>query len=279
MTRTNDRFIRQRKDFLEIVFQRLVIGNVPTTHGAREKRIAHDRDRARETGHHIGHSAARVTPGQSGIDLQIAKLETFPLLDCFCAGNWFSCWGKNVRAGFFSQARQIRDMIGVRVRKENKSHAQFVVVRKAYHFAAIGPRIKSCRRTTCWVPDEICVNGHIVIMAVELSEAVHLINFFGVPFALGKFTKCSRGETQNRRNAQKRQLIEIALSQLTDFLRADPRFFCQFAIGNAQAALRFADDIPDVVFERNHSPSSNVYRLRLLQRYTVTRSSRGRRWS
>ena len=47
-------------------------------------------------------------------------------------------------------------------------------------------------------------------MAVELIEAVHLINFFGVPFVLGKLAKCSRGETQNRRNAQKRQLIEIA---------------------------------------------------------------------
>ena len=90
-------------------------------------------------------------------------------------------------------------------------------------------------------------------MAVELIEAIHLISLFGVPFVLGKFTKCSRGETQNRRNAQKRQLIEIALPQLTDFLRADPRLFCQFAIRNAQAALRFADDITGVVFERNHS--------------------------
>jgi hypothetical protein len=48
-------------------------------------------------------------------------------------------------------------------------------------------------------------------MGVELSEAIHLINFFGVPFAPSKFTKCSRGETQNRRDAQKSQLIEVAL--------------------------------------------------------------------
>jgi hypothetical protein len=37
--------------------------------------------------------------------------------------------------------------------------------------------------------------------------------------------------------------------------------------------LRFADDITGVVFQRNHSPWSNVYRLPLLARYIVTRSS------
>jgi hypothetical protein len=30
------------------------------------------------------------------------------------------------------------------------------------------------------------------------------------------------------------------------------RFFGQLRIGNAQAALRFSDDVTDVVFEWNH---------------------------
>jgi hypothetical protein len=73
-----------------------------------------------------------------------------------------------------------------------------------------------------------------------------------MPFILGDLTKRSPGETQGRRNAQKRQLIEIALPQFAEFLRADSRFFRQFGIGNAQAALRFANDVSGIVFEWNH---------------------------
>ena len=73
-------------------------------------------------------------------------------------------------------------------------------------------------------------------MGVELREAFPLINFFRVPFILGDLAKCSGRKAQDRRYAQKRQLIEIALPQFADFLRADSRFFCQFGIGYAQAA-------------------------------------------
>src|SRR6266480_4057889 len=67
VTRTNDRFIRQGQNFLEIVLERIIVGNVAATHGAGEKRIADDRDWPGETGHHVRHSPARVAPGQPRI--------------------------------------------------------------------------------------------------------------------------------------------------------------------------------------------------------------------
>src|SRR5437899_3605619 len=103
-------------------------------------------------------------------------------------------------------------MVGVGVGKENKFHSQLLPVRKAHHFTAIGAGIKSCRSTTRRIPHQIGIDGHAVIMRVELAETVPLINFFRMPFAPGKFAQWSRRETKNRRYTQKRQLIEIAVS-------------------------------------------------------------------
>src|SRR5436190_21801176 len=206
----------------------------------------------RETGHHIRHSAWGMTPGESRIDLQVAKPKTFSLVNELRARNWFPSWCKNICAGFLTQTRQVRDMIGVSVRKENELYIEFLAVRKADHFGGIGASIKSRGGTTRRVPDKIRVDCHIVVVGVELREAVSLINFLWMPFALGEFAKRSRGKAQHRCNAQKRQLIEIALAQCPDFLRTDTRFFCQFSIGDAQAALRFSNDVTDIVFERNH---------------------------
>ena len=197
-----------------------------------------------------------MAPGQTRVDLQIAESKPFSFFDCFRAGNWFASGSKNLPTSFLAQARQVRDMIGVSMGKENEVHVQFMAVGKAHHFTAVRAGIKSRCGTTRRVPDKIGVDRHVVIMRVELREAVSLINFFRMPFAFGEFAKRLPGETQNRRNAQKGLLIKITLAQLTDFLRTDTRFFRQFGIGNAQATLRFSDDVTDVVFEWYHIRSS-----------------------
>ena len=96
--------------------------------------------------------------------------------------------------------------------KEDQFHSQLLPIRRTHHLTAIGAGIKSCRSTTRWIPHQIGIDCHAVIMRVELSEAVSIINFFRMPFAPGKLAQWSRRETQNRCYAQKRQLIEIAVS-------------------------------------------------------------------
>jgi hypothetical protein len=58
-----------------------------------------------------------MTPRQARIDLQISKPKLFSLVNGFRARHWFARRGKNVCAGFFAESRQIRDVIGVRVRQ------------------------------------------------------------------------------------------------------------------------------------------------------------------
>src|SRR5438128_12291288 len=102
-------------------------------------------------------------------------------------------------------------MIGVGVRKENQFHTQFLPIRKQHHVAAISAGVKSCRSTARWIPHQIGIDCHAVIMRVELAETARPINFLWMPFALGKLAQWARRKTQNRRYAQKRQLIEIAV--------------------------------------------------------------------
>ena len=74
---TNNRFVRQSQNFLEIVFDRVLVGNTSAAHRAGEKRIAHNRDRPRETVHHKSHAARGMTPGQARFDFQFADAENF----------------------------------------------------------------------------------------------------------------------------------------------------------------------------------------------------------
>src|SRR5206468_6117634 len=104
----------------------------------------------------------------------------------------------------------------------------------------------------CRIPDEICVYGHIVITRVELGETVALIDSFWAPFAFRQLAKRACGKTQDRCDALQGLLIDIAFAQFADRLQIDARFFFQSGIRNAQTALRFSDDITNVVFERDH---------------------------
>ena len=74
----------------------------------------------REPGHDVRYSARGMTPRQSRIDLQISKSKIFSLVDWLRARHWFARRRKNICAGFFSETRQIRDVIGVRMRQQNQ---------------------------------------------------------------------------------------------------------------------------------------------------------------
>ena len=76
-----------------------------------------------------------------------------------------------------------------------------------------------------------------------------------MPFSPGEFAKRAAAETKNRRNAQERRLVKVAIPHLANCFRTDARLFSQFRIGNAQAALRFSNDVTGVVFKRNHGTS------------------------
>jgi hypothetical protein len=63
-----------------------------------------------------------MTPGQSRIDLEISEAKLFSFLDRLRAWNRFARGSKDVTTSFFAQPWQIRNVIGVCVRKENELH-------------------------------------------------------------------------------------------------------------------------------------------------------------
>ena len=154
-----------------------------------------------KTRHDVCHSALGMPPGQPRIDLELAKSKTFSFPDRLCPGNWFVRGSKDVATSFLSEPRQIRNVIGVCMRKENELHIQFMVPGKAHHFARIASSIERRGGATRRVPDQIRVDGHVVIVRVELRDAIGFINFLGMPLAPGEFIKWSRSKTKNTRNA------------------------------------------------------------------------------
>ena len=127
-----------------------------------------------------------------------------------------------------------------------------MAIDKANNIVAISACIESCCYVTRWIPNQVGVNSHAVIICVELREAVARFNFFRMPLVPGELAKRSRVKAKNGRYAHEGRFVEIALAQLVDCFRSDPRFFGQLRIGNAQPALRLSNDVTHVVFERNH---------------------------
>ena len=78
--RTNDGFVRQSQNFFQIVPNGIFVGNVAAAHRAGKKRIADNRDGLRQAGHDIGHSAGRMSPGRSRLDLEFANIEMLAFL-------------------------------------------------------------------------------------------------------------------------------------------------------------------------------------------------------
>ena len=56
---------------------------------------------------------------------------------------------------------------------------------------------------TCRVPNKIRVNSHAAIIRGELREAISLINFLRMPFALGEFAKGSRRKATPKYRSRK----------------------------------------------------------------------------
>src|SRR6266487_5228828 len=193
-----------------------------------------------------------MAPGQSGLDFQVAEPKLFSLVDWLSTRNWFSRWGKHICAGFFTEPRQIGDMVGMSMRKKNELNIQSVAIRKADHFTGISAGIKCRCGTARGVPNKICVNSHPVIVRVELPEAVIRFDFLWMPCPFGQFTKGLAVEAKDRRYALKGRFVEFVLAQLPNYFRADRRFFGQFRIGNPQSALRLSNNVANVVFKWNH---------------------------
>ena len=59
--------------FSTIILYRIAVGNVAAAHRSGKKRVAHDRDGMRESGHDECRSAGRMSPGQSRFDLAVCR--------------------------------------------------------------------------------------------------------------------------------------------------------------------------------------------------------------
>ena len=193
-----------------------------------------------------------MAPGQSCVDLQLANAKTFSLFDRLRARDGFTLRPENIGTGLLTEARQVCDMIGVSVGEEDKFDVQFVAMCKPDHFAGISTCIERGCSVRRRIPNQVRVHSHPVIIGIKLLEPINPFDFGWVPFSSGEFAKSAATERENRRHAQNSCFIEIAVPQLANCLRIDARFFSQRRIGNAQAALRFSDDVAHVVFERNH---------------------------
>ena len=115
----------------------------------------------------------------------------------------------------------------------------------------------------CRVPNEIGVHQHPAITGIELGKPLEILEFFRFPLALRKIDQRIWVEVQHRRNRAQSRLVRLPIARFSNRIRAHARFLSQFAIGNPQTALRFADDVPGVVFQFDHNLlSSDSERVR-----------------
>src|SRR5437764_8346600 len=139
----------------------------------------------------------------------------------------------------------------MRVREQNEFHAQVFLLDALQHSAAIGAGIERDRFTVGRVPNEIGVYRDVAIFRVELGEALDFANRFRIPFPGAEFTQRSRVQLQCRSDPGRRLVIERAIAQFANAIRTHPRFFRELTVRYAQASLRFADHVGEIVLERN----------------------------
>ena len=139
----------------------------------------------------------------------------------------------------------------MRVCEQNEFHAQLSLRDALQHFAAIRAGIECDRFTAGRVPDEIGVYRDVAIFRVELGEALDFANRFRIPFPGAEFTQRSRVQLQCRSDPGRRLVIERAVAQFANAIRTHPRFFRELTVRYAQASLRFADNVAEIVLERN----------------------------
>src|SRR5437773_7916307 len=123
MPGTNDRFFRERENFLAIISQRVFVGNVAAAHRTGKERVADDGYRSSEAGDDVGYSAARMARGQARLDFQRADFEAFAFRDRLRALFRFELRNVNRRISRLAQPPQIGHMIGMSVSEQNQSNA------------------------------------------------------------------------------------------------------------------------------------------------------------
>ena len=148
------------------LFRTRPVGNISAAHRSGKKRIAHNRDRAREAGHHISHSAAANDPRSVAFQCRDFRAENVFLRRSVSAPGTGSRAGmKIVRAGFLAQTRQVRDMIRMRVGKQESVARSILAVGKIAPFRCNRRRYRRLPHAFCRIPDQIGVHGHTVIIA------------------------------------------------------------------------------------------------------------------
>src|SRR5207249_5605220 len=96
----------------------------------------------------------------------------FSVVDWLSTRNRFSHWGKNISTRLFTEPWQVRDMVGVSMRKKNELHIQSVALRKPDHFTGISACIKGYCGATRRVPDEDRKSTRLNSSHVSISYAV-----------------------------------------------------------------------------------------------------------
>ena len=130
-----------------------------------------------------------MAPGQPRLDVDLAEPETFAFLNLLSAGNRFARGNENGCARFFTQPRQVRDMIGMRVGEQNQFHAQAFLCRQPQHIATVRAGIERGRMLCFRIPHQIGIHGHSAVIRAELRQAVEIFQLVGFPFARAKIDK------------------------------------------------------------------------------------------
>src|ERR1700674_1942342 len=138
----------------------------------------------------------------------------------------------------------------MRVREQNEFHVQLLLLDALQHSATIGAGIERHRFTAGRIPDEIGVHRHVSIGRIELGESLDLTNRFRIPFPGAELAQCLRIPSERWSDPRRCFIIERAVTKLTNTLGADARRFRELTIRDAQAAVRFADDVAEIVLER-----------------------------
>ncbi len=124
------------------------------------------------------------------------------------------------------------------------------------HRRAIRAAVKGDRFLARRIPDEIGIHHHVVIRGVELRQTVES-DFVRPPFLLRELGQRICIELQGWRDLVERRAIELSVAHLPDGIDARARFLRELTIGDAQTALRFANNVGEVVFERDRHPPMN----------------------
>ena len=222
-------------------------------HGAGENRVAADGQRPAQAGEIEGRHARRMAPGEEGLDRKFAKVEVGVFLEALqtreIEGLRFA--DPDHGLGLGGQAREVGDVVLVGVGDENVGQLQLLGVERVEHGLAVRPGVERGGLAEARVPGEVAVHGHVLVGRVEHGEAARKIRLGRIPGLAGQFLEGIRPEPQVARHApddRDEGLAGLDGGQVGD---ADLGAVGEVFVGDLQAALRLADDVVEVVLDRN----------------------------